>query len=150
MARFKPTILIIDDDPDTLDLLRIELETAGYKALTATSWDEARDRIDDAFENKLAINIIILDLMMPVHSGFDVLRFLPVVMDPVPPVIVLSAMTSLEDNIKAREMGAMKFLIKPTKRKALLDAVKEAQKEGVKSTWQDLKTWREEDWEKDV
>jgi DNA-binding response OmpR family regulator len=150
MARFKPTILIIDDDMDTLELLRIELETAGYKALTATSWDEARDCIDNAFENKLAINIIILDLMMPVHSGFDVLRFLPVVMDPVPPVIVLSAMTSLEDNIKAREMGAMKFLTKPTKRKALLDAVKEAQKEGVKSSWQDLKTWREEDWEKDI
>ena len=139
MARFKPTVLIIDDDPDTLDLLSIELETAGYKALTATSWDEARECIENSFESKLAINIIILDLMMPVHSGFDVLRSLSAVIDPVPPVIVLSAMTSLEDNIKAREMGAMKFL----------DAVKEAQKEGIKSTWQDLKTWREEGWEKD-
>lgn len=150
MARFKPTILIIDDDPDTLDLLRIELEPSGYKALTATSWDEARDCIENSFESKLAINIIILDLMMPVHSGFDVLRALPAMIDPVPPVIVLSAMTSLEDNIKAREMGAMKFLTKPTKRQTLLDAVKEAQKEGIKSTWQDLKTWREEGWEKDL
>jgi len=150
MARFKPTILIIDDDLDTLELLKIELETAGYQAILADSWDEARDSIENAFESKMAINIIILDLMMPVHSGFDVLRSLPSFMDPVPPVIVLSAMTSLEDNIKAREMGAMKFLTKPTKRQALLDAVKEAQKEGVKSTWRDLKTFREEGWEMDV
>ena len=150
MARFRQTILVIDDDPDTLDLLRIELETAGYKALTADSWDEAKDRIKNAFESKLAINIIILDLMMPVHSGFDVLRSLPGMMDPVPPVIVLSALTSLDDNIKAREMGAMKFLTKPTKRQALLDAVKEAQKVGIKSTWQDLKNWRKEGWEKEV
>ena len=150
MARFKPTILIIDDDLDTLELLKTELETAGYQAIIADSWDEARDRIENAFESKMAINIIILDLMMPVHSGFDVLRSLPTLMDPVPPVIVLSAMTSLEDNIKAREMGAMKFLTKPTKRQALLDAVKEAQKEGVKSTWRDLKTFREEGWEMDV
>ena len=149
MARFRSTILIIDDDQDTLELLRIELEAAGNKVLVADSWDEARDRIENAFEGKLAINVIILDLMMPVHSGFDVLRSLPALMDPIPPIIVLSAMTSLEDNIKAREMGAMKFLTKPTKRQALLDAVKEAQKEGIKSTWQDLKTWREEGWEKD-
>ena len=150
MARFRQTILVIDDDLDTLDLLRIELETAGYKALTADSWDEAKDRIKNAFESKMAINIIILDLMMPVHSGFDVLRSLPVMMDPVPPVIILSALTSLDDNIKAREMGAMKFLTKPTKRQALLDAVKEAQKVGIKSTWQDLKNWRKEGWEKEV
>jgi DNA-binding response OmpR family regulator len=150
MVRFKPTILVIDDDPDTLELLKIELETAGYRVLTADSWTEARNRIRNAFDSKLAINVIILDLMMPVHSGFDVLRSLPVMMDPSPPVIVLSALTSLDDNIRAREMGAIKYLTKPTSRKALLDAVREALKVGIKSTWRDLKNWREEGWEKKI
>lgn len=149
MARFKPTLLVIDDDLDTLELLKIELESAGYGVLTADSWNEARNRIQYAFDSKLAINGIVLDLMMPVHSGFDVLRSLPVMMDPAPPVIVLSALTSLDDNIKAREMGAMKYLTKPTSRKALLDAVREALKVGIKSTWRDLKNWRKEGWEQE-
>lgn len=150
MARFKPTILVVDDDQDTLELLKIELETAGHRVLTADSWNEARKRIQYSFDSKLAINVIILDLMMPVTSGFEVLRALPVMMDPAPPVIVLSALTSLDDNIRAREMGAMKFMTKPTSRKALLDAVKEALKTGIKSTWRDLKNWRREGWETDI
>lgn len=148
MARFKPTILVIDDDPDTLELLKIELDLAKYYVLTAVSWNEARTRIRHAFDKEVAINVIILDLMMPVNSGFDVLRSLPVLMDPMPPVIVLSALTSLDDNVKAREMGAVKYLTKPTSREALLDAVKEAMKVGIKSTWKDLKNWRKEGWEK--
>ncbi len=148
MGRFRPVILVIDDDPDTLELLKIELETAGYQALIATSWETARECIQEAYQKRLAINVIILDLMMPDFSGFDVLRTLPVMMDPSPPVIVLSALTSIDDNIKAREMGAMKYLTKPTSRQALRDAVKDALKDGIKRNWRDLETWRKEGWDK--
>jgi DNA-binding response OmpR family regulator len=148
MIQKSPTILVVDDDLDTLDLLKLELERAKYTVLTASSWKEVTERLEYMSDQKQAINVIILDLMMPVRSGFDVLQSLHVMMDPIPPVIVLSALTSLDDYVKARELGAMKYLNKPTSRQTLMEAVKEAMKTGIRSTWRDMTTWRKKGWEK--
>jgi DNA-binding response OmpR family regulator len=121
-----PKILVIDDDLDTLNLLRIELQLAKYSVLTAASWDEVMDRLRLVYGEGGSIRAIILDLMIPERSGFDILLALRVILDPMPPVIVLSALSDIESAIKARELGAMRYLTKPTDRKALINAIKEA------------------------
>lgn len=126
MFREIPRILVIDDDLDTLNLLRIELQLAKYSVLTAASWDEVMDRLKLVYGEGGSIRAIILDLMIPERSGFDILLALSVILDPMPPVIVLSALSDLESVIKARELGAIRYLTKPTDRKALINAVKEA------------------------
>ena len=116
------TILIVDDERDTLSLLRFTLERAGYEVVTAASGQETVSRLEDPKQN---FDLIILDLMMPFMSGFEVLQAMKLGAR-VPPVIVLSAKSSLDDQIKAREFGAIDYLTKPTNKKTLLSAVENA------------------------
>ncbi len=141
--RETPRILVIDDDLDTLNLLRMELQMAKFSVLTASSWDEVMDRLQLVYGAGGSIQAIILDLMIPERSGFDILLALRVILDPLPPVIALSALSDIESVIKVRELGAMKYLTKPTDRKALLSAVKEAVSLQVRSKWAGpTKGWR--------
>lgn len=118
-------ILVVDDDLDTVNLLRLVLQRGGYRVSTATSWEEIIDRIKMAEEAREAFDLILLDVMMPGRSGFEVLLVLQVVLHPVPPVIFLSAKCGMDDMVKASEMGATKYLTKPTTPDKLLTAVQE-------------------------
>lgn len=118
-------ILVVDDDLDTVNLLRMVLQRAGYRVSTATSWDEVIDRVKMAEESNDVYNLIILDIMMPGRTGFEVMLVLQVVLHPVPPVIFLSAKCGMDDMVKASEMGAAKYLTKPTTPDKLLVAVRE-------------------------
>ncbi len=118
------TILVIDDERDTLTLLRLALNKARYRALVAASWDEVADRVKETYQEGLAIDIIVLDLMMPGRSGFDIMRSLQVVLTPVPPVIMLTAVTGFEQQVQARELGVSRYLTKPTTPKKLIDTIK--------------------------
>lgn len=126
MNRFyTPNILVIDDDLDTIGLMRLVLQRAGYNAITATSWDEVVDRITLANEQGQRVDLIILDIMMPERSGFDVFNSLQVVLHPMPPVIFLSAKSTLETMVKASDLGAAKYLVKPTTKEKLLSTVEQ-------------------------
>ncbi len=116
-------ILVVDDDPDTVNLLRIVLQKKGYRVTTATTWDEIVDRLRMTEELKEPIDLVILDIMMPVRSGFDVYLVLQVVLHPMPPVIFLSAKCSMDDMVKASELGAAKYLTKPTTPEKLVTTV---------------------------
>jgi DNA-binding response OmpR family regulator len=74
---------------------------------------------------KRSIDIILLDLMMPDRSGFDIFRALQVVLVPMPPVIMLSAVTGLEQQLEARDLGVAKYMTKPTTPAKLVVAIKE-------------------------
>lgn len=123
--RFIPTILVVDDDLETVGLLRIVLQRAGYTVVTATRWDEVTDRLQILNQQGQTINLIILDIMMPDLNGFDLYRSLEVVLYPMPPVIFLSAKCMLEDMVKASDLGAAKYLTKPTTPEKLLKTVQE-------------------------
>lgn len=125
MRSLQPNILIIDDEVDTLNLLKLTLEKKGFSAQIASNWDEVTYLIERADLLQRPIDLIILDVMMPERSGFDVLRSLQVVLAPLPPVIMLTAVTGIEQQIKAREMGATKYLTKPTTPSKLISAVDE-------------------------
>ena len=123
MPSNSPTILVIDDERDTLTLLRLALQNAGYRPLVASSWDETAARVKESYKDGHSIDAVVLDLMMPGRSGFDILRSLQVVLMPLPPIIMLTAVTSFEQQVQAREMGVARYLTKPTTPKKLIAAI---------------------------
>jgi DNA-binding response OmpR family regulator len=120
-----PMILVIDDDRETLELLRLALERGGFGVLIAADWDDASSQIEYTYMEKRPIEAIVLDLMMPERSGFDILRALQVALVPLPPVIMLTAVTGIEQQIQARDLGAAKYLTKPTTPSKLIEVIKE-------------------------
>lgn len=125
ISRIRATrILSIDDDLDTLGLIRMVLKRAGYEVSTASRWEEVKERIAQAKESRQPYDLIILDVMMPDRSGFDIFRSLQSTLDRMPPVIFLSAKYSMEDMLLATDLGAAKYLVKPTTPDKLLEAVR--------------------------
>ena len=121
----RPNILIIDDEQDTLNLLKIALARKGFNALIAATWDEVLEQIKKIDKINGKIDAIILDIMMPERSGFDLLIALKVILVPIPPVIMLSAVTGIEQQIRARELGAIKFITKPTTPSELVRVIRD-------------------------
>jgi DNA-binding response OmpR family regulator len=118
-------LLIIDDEQETLDLLRIAMEKNGFHADTASCWEEVTRHLENKELTGEGIDLILLDIMMPGRSGFDILRALQVVLVPLPPVIILSAVTGFEQQLYAREMGVAKYITKPTTPQKLIEAINE-------------------------
>ncbi len=113
-------ILVADDEPDTLDLLEITLGRAGYEVLRANNGHEALKLTREQHPD-----VLLLDVMMPQLSGLDVLRTLR---DEggAPPVILFSARGRADDLAAGIEAGAAQYLVKPTSRDRLLEAVRAA------------------------
>jgi DNA-binding response OmpR family regulator len=118
-------ILVIDDNTKTLEVLKLALERAGLRVTTAISWETVEDKIKIAYRIKDPFDLIVLDLMIPERSGFDILRTLHAILVPMPPVIVLSAITDVKKKVQAREMGVAKYLTKPTTPERLVKAIKD-------------------------
>jgi len=123
MINKSTNVLIVDDETETLSLLKLALERNEFTAFTAENWDEVSNQIKKIYQLKQTVDIIILDLMMPLRSGFDILRALHVVLVPMPPVIMLSAVTGIEQQIQARDLGVAKYLTKPTTPTKLIQVI---------------------------
>jgi predicted signal transduction protein with EAL and GGDEF domain len=103
-------VMMVDDEPITIDVVQAFLEEAGYENFLTTS-EPARALELVAGERP---DVVLLDLMMPVVSGFDILKAIRA--DPAMryiPVIVLTSSTDSATKLKALEMGATDFLAKP-------------------------------------
>jgi DNA-binding response OmpR family regulator len=118
-------ILVIDDEVDTTNLVCLVLKRAGYKVYSATDWEGVLTWLKMCEDTKETVDLVILDIMMPERSGFDVMMVLKVVLHPVPPIIFLTAKIGIDDMVKASEMGAAKYLTKPTTPDKLIYAVQE-------------------------
>lgn len=114
-------ILVVDDEPDTLGLIKLTLQTAGYLVQTATGGREGLRLIREE-----TFDVVILDIMMPDVSGFDVMRELNNDPTPPPPVIFLTARSSEEDQETGMSLGVSHYLLKPITRGSLLDAINQA------------------------
>ena len=121
----KHHILVIDDNAKTLEVLKLSLERAGFRVSTAISWDTVEDKIKIGYRIKDPFDLIVLDLMIPERSGFDILKTLHVVLIPMPPVIVLSAITDVKKKVEARDMGVARYLTKPTTPERLIKAIRD-------------------------
>jgi DNA-binding response OmpR family regulator len=100
-------VLIVDDEPDILLLLRVALEAGGHETALAADGDSAIRRI-----SKEIFDVMLLDLMMPVMDGWGVLDALQGLSDR-PRVIVVSARTTRPDIVRAIDLGADDYVVKP-------------------------------------
>lgn len=109
MAEGRGPVLIVDDEPDIVDFLTTVLQDEGYATETARDGIEALAKMRD-----FPPSLMILDLMMPRMSGFEVLDAMRrVQMGTRPSVIVLSAKSTSQDILDALERGADDFIPKP-------------------------------------
>ncbi len=115
------SILVVDDEPDTLGLIQLTLQTAGYQVQTAPGGQEALRII-----RQEPPDLVILDIMMPDVSGFDVMRTLLEDPIPPPPVIFLTAKSGDEDKEVGISLGVAHYLLKPITRGILLDSINQA------------------------
>lgn len=102
-------VLVVDDEPDVLLLCRLNLQQRGHELLEAadgsTALEIARDRHPD---------VIVLDLMLPGISGYDVLEALQGDAETTNiPVLVLTAKSLRADRERSHGLGASAFLTKP-------------------------------------
>jgi DNA-binding response OmpR family regulator len=124
-TKLSGNLLLIDDDEDLLELLELTLKQLGHRVTKATNWDDVVIRLNKGAAASQAFDIIFLDLLMPVRSGFDVLRSLKMVLYPLPPIVVLTALGGIEHAVQALELGAAKYLTKPVSRDKLAETVRE-------------------------
>lgn len=119
----KKRILIVDDDGEILRSLKSILEFKGYIVETAENGREAIEKSKTRF-----FNLALLDIKLPDMEGTDLLvkmhRTTPKVMK-----IMLTGYPTLENAVKAINLGADGYLIKPVKPDALLKVIEEKLKE---------------------
>ena len=103
------TVLIADDEQLLRELLAFRLEQRDYRPILAVDGREALARLDDS-----APDAVVLDAMMPVHDGFEVLRRMRADERHADiPVLMLTARRSEKDVVGALELGANDYLVKP-------------------------------------
>ena len=113
----QPRLLVVDDDRDVRDSLHRALGYAGYAVATAANGAEALSTIAHA-----PVDLIILDVLMPMLNGLDTCRALRGRGDATP-VIVLTARDAIDDRVAGLEAGADDYLVKPFALRELLARV---------------------------
>ncbi len=109
--------LIIDDDPNISELLRLYFDKDGFAVITCLDGDKA---FETFLESKP--DVIILDLMLPGKDGYDIMRDVRRVSDV--PVLMLTARGDTLDKVVGLELGADDYVQKPFEPKELLARVK--------------------------
>jgi len=102
----KRLILIVDDEPPILRLVKAKLKVDGYEVLTATRGDEALRVLEDEVPD-----LVVLDVMMPEMDGFETLRRIR--QHSQVPVIMLTARGSDADKLQGLQSGADDYVTKP-------------------------------------
>jgi DNA-binding response OmpR family regulator len=118
-ATEKQKILVVDDDPDVLRLVKFVLHTAGYQVITATNGAEGLSKAQSEQPR-----LVILDVMMPEISGLEVcwrLRDIPETAHL--PIIIVSAKGEVPDRVTGLHAGADDYLVKPVSADELLARV---------------------------
>src|ERR1039457_2701536 len=102
-------ILVVDDEPEAVELVEFNLKQAGYEVFTAADGAEALTK-----SRAKTPNLIVLDLMLPEMSGLEVCKTLR--RDPATaaiPIIMLTAKAAEIDRVLGLELGADDYLTKP-------------------------------------
>jgi DNA-binding NtrC family response regulator len=107
-----PCVLVVDDEPGVQESLRMLLKD-DCRVVTAGSVDEALHALDET-----PVDLVLLDLVMPGRSGFDLLAAIGD-RDAPPPVVVLTATRSVATAVEAMKLGAADYVTKPFEIEAL-------------------------------
>ena len=107
--RTPPLILIVEDNPESLDIFRTRLAAHGYEILTASDGETAL-----AVAREKQPDLILLDIMMPKLDGIEVCRRLKGDSSlPFMPIVMLTAKADPKDVVAGLEAGADEYLTKP-------------------------------------
>ncbi|HUU56994.1 MAG TPA: sigma 54-interacting transcriptional regulator, partial [bacterium] len=115
--RERERILVVDDAPDTLELIQRNLTSQGYRVFTATGVAEAIRLLDET-----TVDLVVTDMKMPEVSGFDLLRHVRQNL-PDTEVMMITGYASVEDAVKAVKTGAEEYISKPFTDDELFSAV---------------------------
>jgi adenylate cyclase len=119
-VRTPPQILIVDDNPENLDILEARLASHGYDILTARDGEEAL-----ATAREKRPDLILLDIMMPKLDGIEVCRRLKADRSlPFMPIIMVTAKADSKDIVRGLEAGGDEYLTKPVDQAALVARIK--------------------------
>ena len=119
MACSEKSILLIEDEQNILEALSFILRRAGWIVYTHSNGNDANEVI-----NKLNPAVVVLDIMLPGKSGFDVLRDLrSSEVDQKTPVMILTARGQEKDRDAAKILGADLFMTKPFVNTEVLNAL---------------------------
>lgn len=110
-------ILIVDDDRNICDLLRIYLEKEGYSTIISYNGEEAMVKF-----NALNPNIVLLDIMLPGMDGWQICREIRKVSSV--PILILTAKGEVFDKVLGLELGADDYIVKPFDTKEVLARIK--------------------------
>jgi DNA-binding response OmpR family regulator len=123
MSAARNTILIVDDEPDIVNLTEKFLKLGDYDTITSNNAKEAMKMVEENY-NKIAL--ILLDIMMPGRSGYSVLeeiknsdRYKDIL------VVLFTVKNFSEDVQKGKKLGADAYISKPFSGKELLKRIQE-------------------------
>lgn len=114
-------VLLIEDEPNIIEAIRFILSRDGWRVDTHANGQDAVERVREK-----APDLVILDVMLPGKSGYDILRELR--NDPASealPVLILTARGQTRDREMAERIGASRFMTKPFSNADMLDAVRD-------------------------
>ncbi|MBI4981975.1 MAG: response regulator [Candidatus Omnitrophica bacterium] len=117
----KKKILLVDDEPAFVEMVKLRLEMNNYQVVTAYDGKEALEKVEQEMPN-----LIILDVLMPKLNGYDccnILKSNPKYKDI--PVLFLTVKAGDEDNALVKKCGAEDFIVKPFDPQNLLARIKE-------------------------
>ena len=117
------TVLIVDDDPTQRRLLQAVVEKSGFSTLQADNGDTALDMALSPDGSN--IHVMLLDLVMPGRNGMETLEELQA-KRPELPVIVLTGKGSIDTVVKAMQMGARDFVVKPAAPERIIVSIRNA------------------------
>lgn len=113
-------IIIIDDEPEMAELLKIDLEEEGYQVSIAND-----GRAGLALVKGMQPDLVVLDVMMPKMNGYEVLKAIRedgIVKDV--PVVMLSAMGLTKEVQKGLDLGATEYILRPFDAEFLIQKIK--------------------------
>jgi len=113
----KESILVVDDSPDTLEIVDRNLSSCGYTVYSAMSVAKAISCLEET-----PIDIVITDLKMPQTDGFDLLRHVRENFKQIE-VVMITGYATVENAVKAVKSGAQEFLSKPFTEEELVTTV---------------------------
>jgi len=121
-------VLVVDDEPTIVEAITYSLRQQGYEPLSAGDADTARTLLREKRPD-----LLILDVMLPSGSGFDICRLLRQNGDMIP-ILMLTARVAENDRVQGLEIGADDYLVKPFSMRELMARVKALLRRGSPAT----------------
>lgn len=132
MKNTRNTVLIVDDEVNICELIRLYVEKEGYNAIISTDGLDALNKFKQARPD-----IVLLDIMLPGKDGWQVCREIRSISDT--PIIMITAKGETFDKVLGLELGADDYVVKPFDAKEVVARVKAVLRRMGKSSHEDVK-----------